>query len=178
MLKIIKRGLYWFNKYGLGKPISFRAGGWFANTETLKALEDMGFLIDTSGRTEYTLNNTIKGPWYLKSTTHPYHPSKTDQNSESLDSSQNFRIWEFSNNGGDSYWYKTEELIKRFEDNFKGKPLMEKQQITYLSHPHWFTREQEQINSVFDHINQFLYQKDEGPVRYVTLANLYQAWAE
>ncbi|HBG81796.1 TPA: hypothetical protein DDW69_03055 [candidate division CPR2 bacterium] len=173
MVKILERALWWFEKKGLLKPVSFRAGGWFANEETLKSLEKVGIKLDSSGRTSYSFYSE-KGPWNLSKTAAPYKPSRTDQNKTSDDA---LDVWEVPNNGADSYWFSAKDMISRFDENYKGGILTDKKQVTYLSHPHWFNRaEQDKVNEVFNHVDQFKYEKDLGPVIYVTLRDIYNDW--
>lgn len=163
-----------FTKHGLNIPTSFRAGGWFANSEILRALNDSGFLIDSSGRDYYvwgTKNNKITGFWKLKSTTSPYQPSSSNQNSFSP--APNLSIWEFPNNGADSWWYTSTDLIKRFNDNYQTPLLDQPQTLTYLSHPHWIQKDLEILEPTYEHIDQYLTSSDQGPVVYVTLEQVY-----
>lgn len=163
-----------FSKHGLGIPKSFRAGGWFADLSILKALEYTGFLIDTSGREAYvwgTANNKIPGFWKLNSTTKPYQPSKSNQNSSSP--APTLAIWEFPNNGADSWFYTAEDLQKRFEDNYKNTFLLESQTLTYLSHPHEIHKDIQILEPVFTSIDQHLAERDQGPIIYVTLEDAY-----
>jgi hypothetical protein len=171
--QIIKYAGNLFLENGLPGPLSFRAGGWFANLETLHALEANGFVIDTSGRESYVWGaNRIKGYWSLSSTTHPYKPSTTNQNSSTP--GPNFVIWEFPNNGADSWFNKADTLIGRFIDNYKQLPLERSQTVTYLSHPHQIHKDIEVLTPTFDHIDQFLITNDQGPVMYVTLLDAYK----
>lgn len=168
--------LFWakqeFLTQGLGIPVSFRAGGWFVDLKVLKALEDNGFIIDSSGRDYYVWGtNRITGYWNLQSTTYPYRPSYSNQNASSP--SPNFTIWEFPNNGKDSWFYKSEDLIGQFNDNYKNTYLQQAQVVTYLSHPHQIHIDLEVLNPTFDYIDQYLASEDQGPVIYVTLIGAY-----
>ena len=165
-----------FVNQGFEEPTSFRAGGWFADESTLQALSDSGFVIDSSGRQYYVWgNNGIKGHWNLNSTTKPYQPSTVDQNSPTP--TPQLPLWEFPNNGSDSWFYTTEDLIERFDDNYNKEPLTEKQTLTYLSHPHKFIRDSAVLNPTYDYIDQFVAYADRGPVLYVTLEQLYPEYA-
>lgn len=176
-LKLLNRAKQWFDKYDLGTPVAYRAGGWFADSETLKAVQDAGFLADSSGRTAYKFGARKQpGFWNLPPTTKPYYPSESNQNSAAPP--PNLTILEIPNNGADSYAFSAKDMIDRFQDNFTGEALTEKQQITYLSHPHWFNRaEQQRVEELFSHIDQFLFDLDRGPIRYVTTSQIYQAWS-
>lgn len=162
-----------FIENGLNTPISYRSGGWFMNTEILRALQDSGFKLDSSGRNSYYLGN-LPGPWNLTSTTQPFKPSINNINS-SL--SPTFQIWEFPNNGGNSDTFTAEQMILNFKDNFNGNPLAAKTNVVFLSHPHWFDKnEEEKIDTIFRYTDKYLNTNDDGPVIYITLEQAYQAW--
>lgn len=173
--KIIDYSMSVFKENGFENPLSYRAGGWFANLDLLKALDNIGFKIDSSGRTNYNFGSkNSKGYWDLSEAQSPYHPSKTNQNKE-LES--NLKLWEIPNNGSDSYWFSAEEMISRFHKNYSGGYTKNPIQVTYLSHPHWFdAREQNKIKKVLDNTNHYLYNQDNGPVVYATLETIYREW--
>jgi hypothetical protein len=154
-------------------PTIFRAGGWFANEATLKAVQDSGLLADSSGRTSYKFFSQ-PGPWDLSATAQPYYPSTNDQNKAGEPS---LSILEIPNNGADSYWFSSEEMQKRFRANYGGGILTEPKEITYLSHPHWFNKsEQNKIKELFNLIDNYKYENDFGPALYVTLDEVYEVW--
>jgi hypothetical protein len=170
--KILNWAKQQFIQNGLTIPTSFRAGGWFLDLENLQALEETGFKIDSSGREDYIWgNNGIRGYWKLSSTTPPYQPSKSDQNAAFP--SPTFSIWEFPNNGANSRFYTSEDLIKRFEDNLGDGFLEQPQVITYLSHPQGFHLDENVLDVTFYHIDRYLASDDSGPVIYVTLEEAY-----
>lgn len=165
-----------FQTQGLGIPRSYRAGAWFANLDTLQALADTGFLVDSSGRTKYSFGTKgISGFWDLKSVSQPYFPSQTNQNSSYPP--PNLEILEIPNNGADSYAYTASEMIERFTDNYTGGVLQKPLQITFLSHPHWFNPErQNSMRQVFSHVNSYSYKDDLGPAVNSTLMEVYSIW--
>ncbi|NTU70103.1 hypothetical protein HGB13_04815, partial [bacterium] len=172
---MLKYGKNLLKTNGLPEPVSYRAGGWFANSDLLGALDSTGFKIDTSGKTQYTFGpNNVESYWNLSETQKPYHPSKTNQNAE-LES--NLKLWEVPNNGLDSYWHSDKEMIDRFNKNYNGKILDQPVQVTFLSHPNWFNqKEKQRMESVFNYTNNFLSSKDIGPAKYVTLQTIYKDW--
>lgn len=171
-LQILNWGKEQFKNNNIGNPISFRAGGWYADLDTLRAIQDSGFLIDSSGRTAYTFGkNNISGYWDLTPVTKPYQPSISDQNTSS---STNFSIWEFPNNALDSTNSNSIDIIQRFNDNYSNYPLNESQVVTYLSHPHWFDKDGGEMDKVLSYTDQFSFTKDNGPVVYATLRNTYK----
>lgn len=164
-----------FEKNGLGIPTMFRAGGWFADEETLQALNDAGFELDSSGRTKYTFGeNKVTGPWELSAATRPYRLNSNDQN---IVDSPTIDLWEFPDNGADSWAYSAEQLIARFKANFTGEPISDKQIVTYLSHPEWFSKDKPKIEILFQELERFRNSTDRGPVIYITLDQAYQIWA-
>jgi len=175
-VKILNWSKNLFEEEGLGTPNMFRAGGWYADEETLKALDDTGFVADSSGRTKYfTGTKAIKGPWDLAETTQPYHPNIYNQNSSEYPT---LGLWEFPNNGADSYAFSESELYSRFTANFKGSPLSKRTIVTYLSHPEYFWVDDLKLKTLFTRIDKHLNSLDGGPVIYVTLEEAYRIWAE
>lgn len=181
--QVFRWGRQKFAEYGLGAPVSYRTGAWMSGVNVLLAAQNAGFLIDSSGRTGGPVNPTISYstpvPWNLSETTRPYLPNINDINSWSGNLENRMKIFEFPNNGADSYWFPLSDLIRRFDVNYpnKGDILFSPQVVTYLSHPHWFVSvDSYKIRSLFDYTNQFLYSNDNGPVIYETLENIYSEW--
>ncbi len=173
---ILKWGLQQFENAGLPKPVGYRAGGWFANMATLQALEATGFTYDASGREPYKFGRKeLPGHWALEHTAQPYKPSISDQNSSEP---PQMNLWEIPNNGNDSYWFGTDELINRFYMNYNtpGQPVTDPKLITYLSHPDWFDVDQPKLESLFTEISKFSYEQDLGPVIYVKLSEALDYW--
>ena len=84
---------------------------------------------------------------------------------------------EVPNNGADSFWFKAEDMIRRFNENYNGGILDNIKQVTYLSHPQWFNKsEQERMDKVLTYVDDFKNDTDDGPVVYVTSKDIYTAW--
>jgi hypothetical protein len=174
----MKKLLSWsdslFRYYGLGSPNTFRAAGWHADEGTLKALEDSGYLLDSSGREQFVLGNKgIKVPWTLSAKTQPYRPNYNDQNSSSGDQSQLMKLWEFPNNGLDSTALTADQMYSNFRENYSGKPLSERRTVNYLSHADYFQIDQPRIDQLFTYTDKHLYKDDKGPVIYENIENVY-----
>jgi hypothetical protein len=165
-----------FKANGLPKALSYRAGGWYIEEQQLQALQDVGFTIDTSGRTSYSWgSNNIKGPWTLKETTVPYHPSTKDQNKSTPEPLMS--LWEFPNNGWDSTNNEINVLKKAYDLNYQGKFLDHAQTLTYLSHPTYFMQNDEKrMKELLDYIGQSKSVDDQGPVIYLTLQDSLKYW--
>ncbi len=175
--KIIEYSLSLFNKNGLLKPTAYRCGGWFCNVETLKALQNTGFLVDSSGRTKYSFgSNNLPGNWDLLPTTLPYYPSNLNQNTSGT-IQDTINILEIPNNGADSYWFSSTDMIARFKENYNTPILSEKKQVTFLTHPHWFNeKEQQKITDLFNYVDNYSYNNDSGPVVYATSNDIYKVF--
>lgn len=179
--QIFKWGFDQFEEHGLPKPISYRSGGWFSGPNVLKAAENAGFLIDTSARTggriNPQLNYSTQLPWTLiQPTTYPYLPNVS--NIEKWESPR-LGLWEFPDNGADSYWFTAEDLISRFQQNMPGEAgvLTHPQVLTYLTHPHWYTQiDEPKVNKLFQYIGNYKYDINSGPVIYTTLEKAYNEW--
>ena len=165
-----------FENHGLEAPTMFRAGGWFADEGTLRVLEDNDFVLDSSGRTSYTLGtNNVETHWNLLETTQPYHPSYSNQN---IVGTPGMDLWEFPNNGGDSWSFSKDEMYARFRANYAGGASTEMKIVTYLSHPDWFNVDKPKMESLFTDIGNEGFSSDKGPVIYTTLEDLYHIRAE
>lgn len=168
--QLVSWSLQKFQENGLGKPKGYRAGGWFLDLENIRALDDLGFIYDSSG-SDYLSPygpNQQKREWNLTPTSKPYRPSKTNQNKTTP---PQFKLWEYPNNGADSTNREASELVRRLQLNLptaKGY-LAEPQVLTYLSHPHWFgTIDNPKMVSLFVAAEQYKFANDNGPVVYVT----------
>jgi len=174
--KIVSLGIQKFRENGLGSPKGYRAGGWFINLDNLKVLDRLGFAYDSSGREAYSFgNNRVPGLWSLSPTTKPYKISQVNQNSgtpPTLD------LWEFPNNGSESTNVPAAEMTKRLGLNFKGDPLYDKQVITFLSHPHWFSGDKPKMEALFTEMNKITAKNDGGPVIYTTLEKAEDVWSK
>jgi uncharacterized membrane protein len=162
-----------FIEVGLGIPKSYRAGAWMVNPELLQVLDEFGFNYDSSGRTGGYLTRSAGStpiPWNLQATTKPYRPNVNDINSAA---SPRLTLWEFPNNGADSFWFSLEELIDRFNVNFE-TTMASPQVVTYLSHPHGFEYyDSAKIRGLLDHVKQYRFDLDKGPVIQTTLEDVY-----
>jgi hypothetical protein len=178
MSKVLNWALGQFATNNLPEPAGFRAGGWYANLDTLKAINSTGFVYDSSGRENYKFGSAeLAGSWKLTPTTQPYHPSIVDQNTSAPDPV--FKIWEIPNNGNDSYWFSADDMISRFYSNYQpGATAANPTLVTYLSHPDWFDVDQPKLTALFLEIDKYSFAHDRGPVIYSTLSSALQEWQE
>jgi hypothetical protein len=179
MIKILNWSKTQFENAGLGTPTLYRAGGWQADIGTLEALEETGFVVDSSGRERFTLgSNNIPVPWYLEADTQPYRPAKYSQNETNADRSDQMQIWEFPNNGLDSTAHNSGFLYEQFKMNFSGEPLKERKTVNYLSHADYFSYDYTAMDQLLAILNGQLYSADKGPVVYSDLQETYEIWEQ
>jgi hypothetical protein len=173
---LIEYSLRLMSEHGLTRPTTFRAGGQFANDATLRTLASLGFVADASavpagafGRLPY--------PWTLATDAQPYRPSAADANKAG-----DLPLLEAPTIGGNTYGYdeRTIQPIIRADLSYlapAGDVAMARRAITIVSHPGTIdTTERAAITALFDALAPLRYDRDSGPVRFVTLAQLAQAW--
>jgi hypothetical protein len=168
-LKILQWGKNKMLEAGLPSPEGFRAGGWFANLETLKAMQDAGFTYDSSARIPFPIGqNKLSQSWDISTKTQPYMISQSDQ---SKDTEPTLNLLEIPNNGLDSYWSEADTLIQNFYDNYSPGTIAENSRlVTFLSHPEWFYIDEPRLKELFEEVSKFRSDLDLGPVKFVTLS--------
>jgi hypothetical protein len=173
---LLEYSLRLMSEHGLARPTTFRAGGQFANEATLRALAGLGFVADASavpagafGRLPY--------PWTLAADAQPYRPSATDASRAG-----DLTLLEAPTIGGNTYGYdaRTIEPIIRADLSYvatAGTFAPTRRAITIVSHPGTIdANERAAITALFDAFAPLRYDRDAGPVRFITLAQLAQAW--
>jgi hypothetical protein len=168
---------------GLGKPTSFRAGGWTATLDVLRALSTAGHVADASGcnwaRLEewqnvagaqlYQWNRDHWAPF--DDDTQPYYPSQDDV---LADASPHLRILEVPDNGALVDYVSASEMIGMFRGHYTpGRALTEVKHYSIGYHPvnfseTFFTR----IDTALTEIDQHLAATDKGPVVYARMSDL------
>jgi hypothetical protein len=173
---LLEHSLRLMSEHGLARPTTFRAGGQFANDATLRALAGLGFVADASavpagafGRLPY--------PWTLATDAQPYRPSTTDANKAG-----DLQLLEAPTIGGNTYGFdvRTIDPIIRADLSYLapvGAIATTPRALTIVSHPGTIdATERAAITALFDAFTPLRYDLDNGPVRFVTLAQLAQAW--
>lgn len=156
---------------GLGQAKSFRFGAWFANIENLKAINDAGFLIDSSGRKKFNIND-FTSEWNLNTTTRPYQISISDQNK--TDPENHLNLWEFPSLLLQKNNNQTLYFDQALADNFQYFPLDQSQVLTYLTHAYSFTNDLEYLQNMISNVKQYSAENDTGPVIITTLEKAYE----
>jgi len=176
-----------FAEHGLGKPVTFRAGGWTASVENLAALAGHGYVADTSAlnwaRIEEWTRPSIAELWRwnmetwstIGDTSQPYYPNVTDKQSPAP---PNLPILEVPDNAVMVDYVTKEEMKSIFTANWGGGPLA--QPTTYMMgfHPSssWTSSEYNRADGILDHADQFLADRHAGPVVYALLRDMPTVW--
>jgi hypothetical protein len=175
-LALINHGLRLMAEHGLARPTTFRAGGQFANDATLRALAATGFTADASGVPAGAFGR-LRYPWTLKADAQPYRPSATDANKPG-----DLAVLEAPTIGGNTYGYDTRTIQPIIHADLSylaaaGEVAPTRRAITIVSHPGTIDgMERAAITALFNALAPLRYDLDKGPLRFVTLAQLAQAW--
>jgi hypothetical protein len=164
--------------HGLPKPTSFRAGGDFGDAATLRAAVDAGFNADcTAVAKDYPPIGRIPYPWNLPVGAQPYQPSATDANATG-----DLPLLEAPTIGGNTYGFTVQTIQPQIRANLalfapSGAVATARKAITAVSHPGTIVpAERAAIEALLGAFDAMRYDKDSGPVRFVTLAQLAKAF--
>ncbi len=178
-----------FMERGLGKPTTFRAGGWTATIETLRALAATGYVADTSANnwvrmeewnrpfSSATLYDWNMEHWLpINDTSQPYYPSDDDI---LLDGAPHLDILEVPDNAIMVDYVSVEEMVEIFHANWPlDSALLEPTSFMMGYHPSTqFTAEEKQrIDGILDHAERFLAEDGTGPVVFALLRDMPRVW--
>jgi hypothetical protein len=174
--KLLDLALRLMNDHGMTKPTSFRGGGLFANAANLRAVAAAGFTADTSASSAGTFGR-LPLPWTLVKDAQPYRPSATDANAAG-----DLPILEVPNIAGNTYGYTSFSIQRVVNDDLamlarSGEVAMARRALTLVSHPGTIDEtERAAIETLFKAFFPLRYDADTGPLRFVTLAQLAQAF--
>jgi hypothetical protein len=173
---LVEYSLRLMSEHELTRPTTFRGGGQFANEATLRTLAALGFVADASavpagafGRLPY--------PWTLGVDAQPYRPSTTDANVPG-----DLALLEAPTIGGNTYGYDVRTIAPIIRADLSylapaGDVATKLRAITIVSHPGTIdATERAAITALFNAFAPLRYDLDNGPLRFVTLAQLAQAW--
>lgn len=175
-----------FMDRGLGKPVTFRAGGWTATIETMRALAATGYIADTSANNWMRMEEWIPNPpfitgilysWNMENwapiddTSQPYYPNQDDVLSSEAPT---LPILEVPDNAIMVDYVSIAEMTDIFEQNWDGTPLAAP--TTYMMgwHPsdRFSVEEQMRVDGLFDLADQYLASEGDGPVVYALLRDM------
>jgi hypothetical protein len=176
-----------FEANGLGRPTSFRAGGWTAQLHTLEALQNSGFVADTSannwarleeweGQPDASLYEWNAEHWAtIDEWSQPYYPSADDI----LDDSEpTLDILEVPDNGCLVDYVTVDEIEQMFHAGWDGGAL--DQPLVYVTgyHPTSYGSHHFTMEAGLQHISGHLNREDAGPVVYETVSAMAIVFAK
>ena len=173
---LVEYALKLMAEHGLPRPSTFRAGGQFANAANLRAIAAAGFVADASAVPAGAFGR-LRYPWTLPADAQPYHPSPDDANAAG-----SLALLEAPTIGGNTYGYDVNTIgpIVRTDLSLlagAGDPASARRAITIVSHPGTIVAsERAAIESLFGAFAPLRYDRDLGPLRFVTLAQLAKAY--
>ncbi len=177
-----------FEDHGLGKPTTFRAGGWTAELSTLRAMAATGYVADTSANNwarmeewDTTLGGTLydwnKEHWSsIGDTSQPYYPSEDDI---LVPGDPSIPVLEVPDNGIMVDYVTANEMIEIFNENWDGSAL--DTPVTYVvgyHPPNFNTVYHDYLHTALTHADQYLNSYDHGPVVYATLDEMPLVWKQ
>ncbi|MBN1129173.1 MAG: hypothetical protein JXA71_09310 [Chitinispirillaceae bacterium] len=181
-LKLLQTADSIFLSRGLGKPTSFRAGGWSCALHTLQALRSAGYKIDASGCNVSLMDELwglrsvdwLAANWHtITDTSQPYYPSQSDI---ALSAPPTIPVLEIPDNGLLADYVSAGEMIAVFNRNWNGVPLPHPRMCSIGYHvdniPAYFDR----LERALTHIDYYLASNDGGPVVYATMSDCAKVW--
>lgn len=173
---LVEYGLRLMAERGLPRPTSFRAGALFANAATLRAIADLGFTADCSAAPAGPFGS-LPLPWSLARDAQPYHPSRDDANRMG-----DLPLLEAPTNAGNTFGHSPGSITGVIDGDLRmlapqGQPAAERRGLTVVSHPSTIDgTERAAIEALFRAFEPLRYDRDAGPLRFVTLAQLAKAY--
>ncbi len=174
-----------FAQHGLGRPTSFRAGGWTADLGTLRALDSTGFTVDSSAMRPdrigswrgYLLYDWNQTNWAgITDTSQPYHPSDTliTQGAPA----RPMRLLEVPDNGILVDYITGPEMVAVYEANApSGGTLAQPTLFQVGFHPPNFsTTFALRMEAALSHVDAHLASADAGPAVYARISDLTRVW--
>jgi hypothetical protein len=168
-----------FTARGLNSPEVFRAGGWTADLTSFQALDDLGFVADSSalnwarieewqGYELYTWTMEHWGP--IDDTSQPYYPSDSDVLQSQAGS--DMAMLEVPDNGVMIDYVTSDEMTLLFNENWDGTPLETPHVLMMGFHPAstLSVAEKTRVNDLVTLAD--MNSNGLGPVKYITLSDL------
>lgn len=183
---LLEHAIDLFQAAGLGRPTSFRAGGWTLEPQTMRALAATGFAADTSaanwarmeewadnpGATLFQWNREHWAP--IAETSQPYYPSTTDLLATS---SPRVSVLEVPDNGLLVDYVTGSEMVEMFEENLGSGALSAPRVYSIGYHPPNFSETFfARMDQALGEIDRHLAGSDLGPVVYARLSDLARVW--
>lgn len=183
---LLEKSLDLFAQNGLPKPTAYRAGGWTLAAHNLRDLEATGFLVDSSASNWARLEEwkTVAGStiyqwneqhWMnIGDQSQPYYPSRDNP---AAPESPTVTVLELPDNGALVDYVTGKEMIGIFDENWSAGALTQSKVLSIGWHPVNFSSiYQARMNTIFDHVDQYLASTGKGPVVYANMTDMVKVF--
>lgn len=174
-----------FEEKGVGRPTSFRAGGWTADEGTLQAVQAAGYVVDVNAIVADRIEewdgmmNGVFYEWLMEHwgditiTTQPYWPSLTDVSMPSTPPDA-FDVLEIPANAVIIDYVTGDELVEIFDANFPGREPLASPTIwhTGLHPPNFSALYMNTLDAALTQADLYLHSAGTGPVKYATATEM------
>ncbi|HEY1555143.1 MAG TPA: hypothetical protein VGF94_09965 [Kofleriaceae bacterium] len=176
-----------FGQHGIAPPKTFRAGGWTATTDTLAALQDNGYISDSSALNWQYIQSAWAGhliaSWTMQQwapiddTSQPYYPSQMTISEPQPDPA--YSLLEVPLNGVMIDYVTLADMKMFFDENFAGTALMAPRTLMMGFHPSTSLTigDIAGVKGFLTYADQALAANGLGPVVYITLSDVTPAFA-
>ncbi|MSP63147.1 MAG: hypothetical protein EXR72_22980 [Myxococcales bacterium] len=173
-------------KNGLGRPISFRAGGWTTDGGTMTALTRAGYTVESSAFPPDTIQKswagTLLASWNathwdrITRTSQPYYPSTSDI--QSPDPPPTVPVLEVPDNGSLVDYMTGPQMLEVLAANWTaGTSLAEPRVYQIGFHPPNFSKVlANRISVALAEADKGLYADDRGPLVMAPIGALTRVW--
>ncbi len=164
-------------EHGLPRPTSFRGGGLFANAANLRAVAALGFTADCSASPAGPFGQ-LQLPWTLGADAQPYYPARDDANK-----SGDLPLLEAPTNAGNTFGHSVTSIAAIVTADLRliappGQPAAQRRALTVVSHPGTIdATERAALETLFRAFAPYRHDRDAGPLRFVTLAQLAKVYS-
>ena len=175
--RILDRSLALFADHGLPRPTSFRAASYMVRAHTLRAVAAAGFTADSSAAPAGSVGR-LAYPWSLAPDAQPFRPSRDDHQRPG-----DLPLLEVPTNGGNTFEHSAASIQPVIRADLAmlappGTVATERRAVTFVSHPSTLTAtERGAVEALVAAFEPLRYDRDSGPVRFVTLRELAQAYS-
>ena len=175
-----------FAQHGIATPRTFRAGGWTATADTLSALQDNGYIADTSALNwkwiQVAWNGDLIASWTkqqwapIDDTSQPYYPSQTTVSSSQP--SPGYSLLEVPDNGVMADYVSLMDMKMFFDENFDGTALAKPTTLMMGFHPspQLGSGPMSVVSGFLSYADQHTRASGLGPVVYITLSDVTPAF--
>jgi hypothetical protein len=184
-VQLLQSAAQLFSDNGLGRPTSFRAGGWTADITTIDACNRAGYTVESSAFPPYTLNGfwpatSLLVTWTaqhwsaITQTSQPYYPSMMDVQHPMP--SPDYPVLEVPDNGTLVDYMSTQDMLNVLHMIWPdGKAIMAPTVFQVGFHPPSFFQSYfMRLDGALAEVDKHLTKDDGGPMRYARLADLKQ----